>query len=152
MTNIEDIRQATASVALANGRESADQAVKSERRREGARKAAATVRARRMAEQAEKTLADSLDRIAARVVQARTQAEAQIAQAVAEPAGTPTARELIGIAIENDAEAALHRLAHEARLGWKPSEWSAETRTRLSNALTEWLRTRKTPKAKGGRK
>ena len=53
MTNIEDIRPAMAPVALANGCESADQAVKSERRREGARKAAATVRARRKAEQAE---------------------------------------------------------------------------------------------------
>ena len=81
---------------------------------------------------------DSLDRIAAHI-----QKEAEHTRRDAlDPPGTPTARQLIATAREHNVEAALYRKAHEVRAPWKPSEWSAETRTHLGHALTDLITTR----------
>ncbi len=133
------------------------QAEKRDRRREAASKAAATRRARRLAEKVDQALAESMDRVAAHVAETRTKATALAAQVAADPPGTPTLAELIRLARDNAAEPTLYRLAHEARAPWKPSQWSAETRTRLATALAASLTARKTsnpktiptPKAKG---
>ena len=116
----------------------AEEAEKTEKRKARSRKAAQTVREQSKAERVDQAVNDSLDRIAARIEKEAEQARRD----ALDPPGTPTTRQLIATAREHNAEAALYRKAHEARAPWKPSQWSAETRTRLGQALTDLIATR----------
>jgi hypothetical protein len=115
-----------------------DNDVKIARRKEAARKAAATRAQRRQQERVDQAVETSLDRVAA-----------SVAARANDPPGTPLAKDLIRSAQADGAEAELYRLAHLARAPWRPSQWSAETRIRLGQALAEHIRTRTAPKTKG---
>ena len=116
----------------------AEEAEKTQKRKARSRKAAQTVQEQSKAKRVDQAVTDSLDRIAARVAKEAEQARRD----ALDPPGTPTARELVATAREHDAEAVLYRKAHEARAPWKPSQWSAETRTRLGQALADLITTR----------
>ena len=127
--------------------QSPDHAEKSERRREGARKAAATVRARRQAQKVEKAVAESMDRIAAHVVHA----EAELAQAAADPPGTLRARDLVATARSQGLEFDLFIHAHRIRAPWHAADWPADIRKQLGDWLTSRTSaTGTTPRAKKG--
>ena len=115
-------------------------ATSAERASARAQKAANTVRARKLHAKIEEQSEQTISRIAARIAETQRKADAETAQAALDPPGTPTAP-----AHRDGARAqrggTLYRKAHEARAPWKPSEWSAETRTHLGQALTDLITT-----------
>jgi len=126
-------------------------------RRAASLKSAATVRARRAKSEHDaevnRMTEKPLDRIGERIIREQAAANADTAQAEADP-GIPTYRSILGTARDAgpDAEAELYRLAHLARATRKPADWPAALRSSLAASLMTYIANRKPPTPKGPRK